>query len=90
MSDGIKQSISSRYLQYADGTMKDLGNVVADEHLDFNNLAGIGDMLRETGFENLKIKVENLSSDGTEIMFAIVAEKPEEKAIAASSVNFKK
>lgn len=76
LSDGVKQSIGSRYLEYADGTIKDLGKVIADDHLDFSNLNGVSDMLREAGFTNLRLKVENLSSDGTEIMYAIVAEKP--------------
>lgn len=89
LSDGVKQSTGSRYLEYADGTTKDLGQVVADDHLDFDNLSGMGDMLREAGFKNLKLKVENLSSDGTEIMFAIVAEKPEEKAVSGSSTGFR-
>lgn len=89
LSDGVKQSAGSRYLEYADGTTKDLGQVIDDNHLDFSNLDGMGDMLREAGFKNLKLKVENLSSDGTEIMFAIVAEKPQEKAIADSSSGFR-
>ncbi len=89
LSDGVKQSTGSRYLEYADGTTKDLGTVVADDHLDFDNLNGMGDMLREAGFKDLKLKVENLSSDGTEIMFAIVAEKPQEKAVDGSSVGFR-
>ena len=89
LADGIKQSTGSRYLEYADGTVKDLGQVTADDHLDFSNLDGMGDMLREAGFKNLRLKVENLSSDGTEIMFAIVAEKPQEKAVTDSSVSFR-
>lgn len=76
LSDGVKQTTGSRYLEYPDGTRKELGQVIADDHLDFSNLNGMGDMLREAGFTNLRLKVENLSSDGTEIMFAIVAEKP--------------
>lgn len=88
LSDGANQSTGSRYLEYADGATKDLGQVISDDHLDFSNLDGMGDMLREAGFNNLKLKVENLSSDGTEIMFAIVAEKPQEKAIADSSAGF--
>lgn len=89
MSDGVKQSTGSRYLEYADGTVKDLGEVTADDHLDFDNLKGMGDMLREAGFKNLKLKVENLSSDGTEIMFAIVAEKPQEKEVTEERKTLK-
>lgn len=89
LSDGVKQHTGSRYLEYADGTTKDLGQVTSDDYLEFSNLDGMGDILREAGFKNLKLKVENLSSDGTEIMFAIVAEKPQEKAIARSSSSFR-
>jgi SAM-dependent methyltransferase len=89
LSDGVKQSVGSRYIEYADGTTKDLGEVISDDHLDFSNLDGVGDMLREAGFKNLRIKVENLSKDGTEIMFAIVAEKPQEKVVADSSLSLR-
>ncbi|MBT4056144.1 hypothetical protein HOE67_03470, partial [Candidatus Peregrinibacteria bacterium] len=82
LSDGVKQSTGSRYLEYANGTTKELGEVTADDHLDFANLKGMGDMLKEAGFVDLQLKVEDLSSDGGEIMFAIVAEKPEEKVVS--------
>ncbi len=88
LSDGVKQSEGSRYLEYADGTVKELGEVLADDHLDFSNLNGMGDILKEAGFKNLQLKVENLSSDGTEIMFAIAAEKPREKAVSQSRSRF--
>ncbi len=75
MSDGVAQGIGSRYLEYSDGSTKDLGKVVWDDHITLSNLEGIGDMLREARFINLKLKAENLSSNETEIMYAIVAEK---------------
>jgi hypothetical protein len=50
--------------------------------LDFANLKGMGDMLSEAGFTNIQIKIENLSSDGSEIMFAISAEKPKEAVVS--------
>ncbi len=89
LSDGVKQSIGSRYLEYADGTVKDLGQVTSDDHLDFSNLDKMGGILREAGFGNLQLKVENLSSDGAEIMFAIVAEKPDEKAVKKPSLDIR-
>lgn len=82
LSDGVRQRTASRYLEYADGTTKELGEVTADDHLDLSNLNGMGEMLREAGFTNIQIKIENLSSDGSEIMFAISAEKPKEKVVS--------
>jgi len=82
LSDGVKQSTGSRYLQYSDGTIKELGQMTADDHSDFSNLNGMGNMLRDAGFTNIQLKVENLSSDGSQIMFAVSAEKPKEKVVS--------
>lgn len=82
LPDGVRQRTSSRYLQYKDGTIKELGEVTADDHLNFSNLKEMGEMLHEAGFTNIQLKVENLSSDDSEIMFAISAEKPKEKVVS--------
>ena len=89
LSDGVKQSTCSRHLEYRDGTVKDLGQIVADDHLDFSNLEGMGGILKEAGFANLQLKVENLSIDGTEIMFAIVAEKLEDPTVSGPRKKIK-
>ncbi|MBT4917330.1 class I SAM-dependent methyltransferase [Candidatus Peregrinibacteria bacterium] len=86
--EGVKISKASRYLRYPDGKIKELKVVDSDEYFSLQHLDKMADMLKKAGFVNVGLKAQELSRDGSDIMFALVAEKPKPKAVGKMSAGF--
>ena len=77
LPDGTVVDPFHREMQYADGEVIDMGTASADHNISLFNLDWVNDMLKKAGLQNISIKADYLSKDDTEIMYAIVAKKPQ-------------
>lgn len=76
LPDGTELDSFTREMHYADGKVVDMGRPKADKNISFFNLKWVNDMLKKAGFTNISLKAQYFAKDDTEIMYAIVAEKP--------------
>jgi SAM-dependent methyltransferase len=83
LPNGLTVDTGSRYIKRADGTVHEMQKEPfdSDDLLTLKFLPRWQEMLEKTGFTNIGIKAQELSPDGTEIMYAIVAEKPKDKVV---------
>jgi SAM-dependent methyltransferase len=83
LPSGITIDTGSRYFKEKDGTIHEMQKEPfdSDDLLTLKFLPLWRDMLEKAGFKNIGIKAQELSPDGTEIMYAIVAEKPKAKEV---------
>jgi SAM-dependent methyltransferase len=80
--DGLLIDTGSRYLRYPDGRKVELGTITDAEILKMEQLSLIRGMLDQAGFKKIGVKVEELSQNGSQLMFALVAEKPKDEEIS--------
>lgn len=89
--DGLTISKGSRYFIDPDGTTHEMQkeSFESDDLLSLKFLPRWKEMLEKAGFKKVGIKAQELSPDGTEIMYAIVAEKPEDKKVTRLRERFR-